>query len=119
MEAYPLNSELRVITFQDLDSLELFGVTNEVGRLLIKPEYDEFDILPNGLVTAFHGAHYDEYDGDANQLYGRKVFNECFELISNSSLKDYEVDDYKSLTLYFKNGETVYTDWDGNIIDKI
>ena len=117
IDAYPLNETLRVIIFRDWDSLELSGLTNEFGQLLINAEYDEFDMLPNGLVTAFHGAHYEEYDADYNELYGKKVFNRFFNLLSNSALDDYEDDGCNSkLTLYFQNGDIIVTDWNGNII---
>tara|TARA_R100000908_G_scaffold61985_2_gene40754 strand:+ start:13973 stop:14569 length:597 start_codon:yes stop_codon:yes gene_type:complete len=118
IEAYPLDNELRTIMYSNWDSMELFGVTNQMGKLLIEPEYAEFEVLPNGLIKSFHQAHYSEYDADANKLFGHKIHLRNGDLLSKDIFDDYdEMSLYGHVILIFKNGKMIKTSSTGEILD--
>jgi hypothetical protein len=89
IEFWQLNENLFSFQYSDYDSLELMGVFNEKGEIIINPEFDEITLISEKLFLCFHGAHYEEYDSLGNKNYGQKLYNIFGEKIEAESIQDY------------------------------
>lgn len=89
-EFWQLNENLFSFQYSDYDSLELMGVFNERGEIIINPEFDEIRLISEKLLLCFHGAHYEDYDSLGNKNYGQKLYNIFGKKIEAESIQDYE-----------------------------
>lgn len=90
LEFWQLNENLFAFQYLHWNSMELTGVFNQYGQLIIKPDYDEVELISENLLLCFHGEHYEEYDELGNKNYGKKLFNVNGDKIEDESIKDYE-----------------------------
>jgi hypothetical protein len=90
IEFWQLNENLFSFQYSDYDTLELMGVFNENGKIIINPEFHEITLISDKLLLCFHGEHYEEYDSLGNKNYGQKLFNTFGDKIEFESIKDYE-----------------------------
>jgi hypothetical protein len=90
IEFEQLNDYLFEFQYPNWDSLELRGVFNEKGGIIIKPEYDEIELISETLLLCYHGAHYKACDSLGNENYGHKPYNVFGEKLEYESINYFE-----------------------------
>jgi hypothetical protein len=90
IEFEQLNDYLFEFQYPNWDSLELRGVFNEKGEIIIKPEYDEIELISETLLLCFHGEHYEACDSLGNKNYGQKLYNVFGEKLEYESINNFE-----------------------------
>jgi hypothetical protein len=97
-----LKDGLFVFQFSDWDSMELSGVFDENGQIIIKPKYDEIELISDYHILCFHGEHYEEYDELDNRNYGHKLYDLDGNKLEDESIKEFEElenGEYKFVTI--------------------
>lgn len=90
LEFWPLGSDLFGFQYSNWDSLELTGVFNAKGQLVISPDYDEVELISDHLLLCFKGEHYEEYDSLGVKNYGQKLFNSDGQKLEAESISEFE-----------------------------
>jgi len=92
LDFWQLTPNLFGFQFSNWDSRELCGVFNSSGQIVISPEFDEVGMLAfsEHILTCYHGAHYEEYDGQGIKNYGQKIFDQFGNPIVAESIKDFQ-----------------------------
>lgn len=116
LEYWQGNDNLFLFQYSNYDTMELMGVFNQYGQVIIKPEYDEIELISENLMLCFHGAHYDEYDSLGVKNYGNKLFNINGKQIEEESIKDYEELDDGEILFIINSGSKFTTDKYGDVI---
>lgn len=90
LEIWQIKDSLIGFQFSDYDSLELTGVFDEKGQIIIAPDYDEIELISDNLLLCFHGEHYNEFDDLGFKNYGNKLFDLYGNRLEGESIEEYE-----------------------------